>query len=239
MPLLLTRPEPQAANFARDVGARFGAQVRIIMTPLLAPRFYAPVLPTGPFAGLVLTSQTAVEAYLRLGASTQGLPRDVFCVGSRTADAARAAQLRPVAIAPDAASLAALIKAQPPQGALLHLRGRETRGNIIQSLIFAGIETVDAVIYAQDPQDLTCEAQAVLQDLKPVLVPLFSPRTASIFVGELARIGGIAPLFVAAMSGDVILELGPVATQINEAVRPDAAAMLDCVARLLADMQRA
>ncbi len=239
MPLLLTRPEPQAADFARQLGVRFGAQVRIIKTPLLAPRFYAPDLPTGPFAGLILTSQTGVEAYQRLGQAAQGLPRDAYCVGSRTADAARVAQLRPVSIAQDAPSLTAQIRAQPPQGALLHLRGRETRGDITQQLTLAGIETFDAIIYAQETQNLTAEAQAVLQDRHPVLVPLFSPRTATIFTMELTRTAGVSPLLVAAMSDDVALELRAVASQVRVADRPDAGAMLDSLARLLADMQRA
>ena len=239
VPLLLTRPEPQAAEFARDVRARFGGQLRIIMTPLLAPRFYAPVLPTGPFAGLILTSQTGVEAYLRLGAATENLPGQVFCVGVRTADAARAAQLQPVIIAQDAASLTAQIKAQPPQGALLHLRGRETRGDISRQLILAGIDTVEAVIYAQEQQDLTGQAQAALQDQEPVLVPLFSPRTAAIFAHELTRTCAISPLFVAAMSGEVAVELGNTSAQIRIAERPDATAMLDTVAMLLSDMQHA
>lgn len=239
MPLLLTRPEPQAADFARHVEARFGAQVRIIKTPLLAPRFYAPDLPTGPFAGLILTSQTGVEAYLRLGQAVHALPRDVYCVGSRTADAARGAQLRPILIAQDAASLTAQIKAQPPQGTLLHLRARETRGDITNQLALAGIETVDAVIYAQEKRNLTNDAQSALQDSHPVLVPLFSPRTAFIFTMELTRTGSVSPLLVAAMSDDVALELRAVPSRISVAERPDAGAMLDSLARLLADMQRA
>ena len=237
MPLLLTRPEPQAADFARQLRARFGARVRIIKTPLLAPRFYAPYLPAGSFAGLILTSQTGVAAYLRLGDAVQRLPRDVYCVGSRTADAARRAQLRPISIAQDAASLTAQIKALSPQGALLHLRGRETRGDITNQLILAGIETVDAEIYAQEKQDLTDEAQTILQDRHPVLVPLFSPRTAIIFAMELTRTGNVSSLLLAAMSDDVALELRDVAARIIVADRPDADAMLDSVARLLADMQ--
>ena len=158
-------------------------------------------------------------------------------MGSRTADAARRAQLRPISIAQDAASLTAQIKALTPQGALLHLRGRETRGDITNQLILAGIETVDAEIYAQEKQDLTDEAQTILQDRHPVLVPLFSPRTAIIFAMELTRTGNVSSLLLAAMSDDVALELRDVAARIIVADRPDADAMLDSVARLLADMQ--
>lgn len=239
VPLLLTRPEPQAADFARALEARFGDLVQIIKTPLLAPRFFAPDLPTGPFVGLILTSQTGVEAYLRLGGVTAGLPRDVYCVGTRTADAARAAQLTPVEIAQDAASLITRFKASPPHGKLLHLRGRETRGKLLEHLNSAGIDTIDAVIYAQEQQHLSGVAEAVLRDKAPVLIPLFSPRTAQIFASELRRINGISPLFVAAMSADVALELGALATQIRIADSPDAAAVLGSVAMLLDEVQSA
>lgn len=236
VPLLLTRPEPQGADFARAVTARFGDRVSIVKTPLLTPRFYAPRLPKGPFAGLVLTSQTGVDAYGRLGAQAAGLPLHAYCVGLRTADAARGAGLIPVFVAPDAAGLIAMMIAHPPPGAVLHLRGRETRGNIRLHLDSAGIETVDAVIYAQEQQPLTDDAQTILRAESPVLVPLFSPRTAAIFAAEVAGMRNISPLFVAAMSGDVALELAAVPAQIKRAQRPDQDAMLDILVLLLADM---
>lgn len=239
VPLLLTRPEVQGADLLRDLDARFGPQFRIIRTPLLAPRFYAPVLPDGPFAALILTSQTGVEGYLRLGAQSDVLPRKVFCVGARTASAARAAQLHPLVVTEDAASLIQQIIAMKPAGTLLHLRGRETRGNIRFLLDSSGIDTAEAIIYAQDQQVLTAEAVVALHAAAPVIAPLFSPRTATILAGEVARIGGISPLFVAAMSGEVALEAGAFATQIKIAVRPDAAAMLDVLAMLLVEMKRA
>ena len=238
VPLLLTRPEPQAADFARQLTARFGDQIRIIPTPLLAPRFYSPALPDGLFAGLILTSQTGVAAYLQLDMEWRALPRIVHCVGARTADAAQAAGLRPVSIAPDATRLIADIKAQGTRGRLLHLRGREARGDIAAKLNFAEIDTVEAVIYAQEQQALTAKAQDVLQDRSPVLVSLFSPRSAVIFAAEMARIRGISPLFVAAMSDEVARELPTETARISVAGTPDADAMLICVMVLLANAAR-
>lgn len=238
VPLLLTRPAAQGADFAKRLLARFGDRLDIIKTPLLAPKFFAPVLPVGPFSALILTSQTGVEGYLRLGAADR-LPKIVFCVGERTANAARKAQLIPLCVAENAASLIAQIKVRRPDGKLLHLRGREARGNITNLLESAGIDTVDTVIYAQAQLALTDAAVTVLRAQAPVIVPLFSPRTAVIFAAELARIKGISPLFVAKMSGDVALEARNLDAQVLIAQRPDAAAMVDVVAVLLAELQRA
>jgi uroporphyrinogen-III synthase len=238
VPLLLTRPRAQGADFAERLTARFGDQLAIVTTPLLAPRFFAPALPVGPFSALILTSQTGVEGYLRLGAASD-LPKEVFCVGERTASAARGAELIPLCVAEDAASLIAQIKLRPPRGRLLHLRGREARGNIGELLQSAGIDTVDAVMYAQERLALTGAAATLLRGQAPVIVPLFSPRTAMIFVAEMARVKGISPLFVAAMSGEVALEARRFDAQVKIAQRPDAAAMVDVVAVFLTDLQHA
>ena len=44
VPLLLTRPTAQGADFAQRIAQRFGDKVKVIKTPLLTPRFLSPVL---------------------------------------------------------------------------------------------------------------------------------------------------------------------------------------------------
>ena len=239
MPLLLTRPEAQGAGFADEVAARFGSRIRLIKTPLLAPRFYAPTLPAGKFSALIVTSKTGVEAYSRLSGDFPDLPKTVYCVGESTAALALAAGLKPLCAAPDANHLIQQIIRLQPTGPLLHLRGRDARGDVAKHLDNAGIETEVAVVYAQEGLPLTADAERVLRAASPVLVPLFSPRTASIFASEMVRIGGISPLFLATMSGEVALEAGALSAQIKVAMRPDSTAMCDTLALLLADMQRA
>jgi uroporphyrinogen-III synthase len=236
VPLLLTRPVAQGTDFARKLERRLDGQVQIIFTPLLAPRFLAPDLPKGPFSGLILTSQTGVEAFRRLGSAKSGLPKHVYCVGARTASAAEDLGLLPVAVAEDAASLIAAITAAPPVGALLHLQGRETRGRIVENLKSAGIDTDNAVIYAQDEQPLSAAAQSVLRRTDPVLVPLFSPRTASIFAQELFRTARVSPLFIAAISAEVAAKIDLPDAKIRVAENPDAGAMADALVLLLADI---
>lgn len=238
MPLLLTRPKAQGTDFARHLQARFGSQLNVISTPLLVPEIFDPVLPSGPFSALILTSQTGVASYVRLFAK-HDLPKDVFCVGERTAHAAVQAGLTCLSHAQDAASLILQIRSLRPKGRLLHLRGRETRGNINALLDLGGIDTVDAIVYAQNSRQLTPHAIATLRGGLPVLAPLFSPRTAALFNLELARIHAVSPLFVAAMSSEVALELRATNAQIKVSDRPDACAMADTIALLLQDLQRA
>ena len=239
IPILLLRPKAQGADFADDLIVQFGSQLTLIESPLLAPRFFSPQMPAGPFAALILTSKTGVSAYLNLGAAVRDLPKSVYCVGESTAIAASLAGLFPICAAPNAKALIQDIAGCALQGRLLHLRGRDARGDVARNLQNAGIDTESVIVYAQEMHPLTIEAQTVLQQTSPVLVPLFSPRTAQIFAAEMGRISGISPLFVAAMSGDVALEARGLTAQVKVAHRPDAAAMRDALALLLVDVRRA
>ena len=237
--MLLTRPLPQGAAFEAALRARWGTHLRLVTTPLMAPTFLKPALPEAIFDALIITSQTGIAALARLDALALALPRAVYCVGAQTARQAQAAGLDVVGMAPDAAGLIRHIMARPPTGKLLHLRGQDARGDIAKTLHLAGIDTHEAIIYAQVRQALTPDAIAVLQATAPVLVPLFSPRTATIFVQEMHRVTGLAPLFIAAISAEVAVVLGDLNANVRVAAQPDAASMIDVVASLAQAAQRA
>ncbi len=225
--VLLTRPSAQSQAFAAALGARFGAKLRPVLTPLMAPVFLMPALPRGPFAAVIFTSATGVEA-----AKGLDLPRHAFCVGAQTAARAQAAGFQAHSADGDAEALVAAIMADAPNGRLVHLRGEETRGDIAETLTSAGIETVSAAIYRQDPHPLTDAALAVLAADGVVIVPLFSPRTAALFKAALPN-DRRATLWVAGMSDAVADALQGLSEKLEIARRPDADAMLDAVGRLL------
>lgn len=228
VPVLLTRAKAQSHAFAEALGERFGDRLRPVVAPLMAPEYLHPALPKGPFAGVIFTSAHGVEAAVGLGVALPGL---AWCVGGQTAIRARAAGFQPQVAGGDAAALVAAIMADPPQGRLLHLRGEDARGEVAERLISAGIETVSVVVYRQAPQPLTPEALALLQGDGPVIVPVFSPRSASLLCAALPD-GLRADLSLVAMSEAVAQALDAVPRlALTVARRPDADAMLDAVAR--------
>lgn len=230
---LLTRPAEQGARFAAALRDRFpGAE--IIESPLIAPRFLSPALPAGPFAALVFTSETGVEAARRLGVPAAA----AICVGDRTAAAARAAGHRAQSAGGDADALVACLLAAPPPGPVLHLHGAETRGAIAERLRAGGVAAEAAAVYAQEPRPLSPAARARLAAGDPVAVPLFSPRTAQLLATALAAEPARAPLWIAALS-PAVAAAAPAAARLAVALRPDAAAMLDALQRLLAGPPRA
>ncbi|MDP3961650.1 MAG: uroporphyrinogen-III synthase [Pseudorhodobacter sp.] len=234
-PFLLTRPEAQGDRFASALRARFGVGIEIIDSPLLAPQFLTPVLPERRFQTLIFTSQTGVAAYRRIAADPAlSEARQAWCVGDRTAQAARDAGLTPLSAQGDAAALAQAITAAHPAGPLLHLRGQEVRADLASSLESAGIETYSTIVYAQAPQPLTARATALLQAGGDVLVPLFSPRTAALFAAATRRIDLHARLWLASLSPAVATAAAglPIAGHVI-AARPDAAAMIASLAGLI------
>lgn len=232
---LLTRPAAQGARFAAALRRRFGGNITILNSALMAPQFLTPKVPDIRFQALIFTSETGVLAFQQVFAET-GLAAgaQAWCVGDRTASAARAAGLIPLSAKGDAEALFQAIVAARPSGALLHLHGKEVRGNLVERLVSAGIETYSSIIYAQQPQPLTPQACAALQASDAILLPLFSPRTAALFYAEAQKIHLHAPLWVAALSPAVAVAIKdlPVADLII-AARPDAEAMLDALADLI------
>lgn len=219
--ILLTRPEPQSQRFAADLG------LACLVSPLMAPRFMAPLIP--PHRALILTSETGALAARGLA------PCRAYCVGARTAATARALGFDAISADGDAEALIALILCDPVTP-LLHLRGREARGDIADRLLAAGLPALEAVAYAQEEQPLTPQAQEALQGQALVIAPLFSPRSAELLAAEAARVQASAPIKVIAMSQAVAEAARALDPDPVIAARPDGDSMLEAV---LATLNRA
>jgi uroporphyrinogen-III synthase len=231
--ILLTRPLLQSQRFAAELCARW-PEIPVEIAPLMAPEYRLPALPAQDFAALILTSETGAEAARRISAAGIALPARAYCVGDRTAAAARSAGFLAISAGGDADDLLVLIQAEMPRSALLFLRGVDSVGNIDDCLNSAGIETVSAIAYVQTPQAFTVQAARLLQQTAPVIVPLFSPRSARIFIAEWPHSPSPAPLWIAALSpavAEVAVGLGP--DRMATAAHPDAGSMLIAVAALL------
>ncbi len=225
--VLLTRPSGEGVRFAAELAARFGP-LNIIESPLMAPEFLPATLPPGLWGGVIFTSGTGVEAAGKLALG----PLPAYCVGPRTAAAAAAAGYTPVEMDGDADRLIAALLDRRPPGPLVHLHGENTRGAVAARLTAGGLPTMGLAVYAQRARPLTQAALDLLAGTGPVVVPLFSPRTAALFsrAAEEAR----SPLWIAALSPAVAAAaVTLIAARTAVAARPDAGAMLDAVASLL------
>jgi uroporphyrinogen-III synthase len=224
--LLLTRPLAQSQRFAGEVAARFGA-LQVVISPLLIPRFL-PATPPSGMDGVIFTSETGVAAALAAGVQARG--EAAYCVGARTAAAARLAGFDARDAQGDWQDVAALITREGGQKSLAFLCARQAASQLQTVLTAAGHHIERIEVYTQDAQPLNPAAQALLAGSHPVILPLFSPRTAQVFC---AQAQPAAPIYLLGLSNAVTDAYSLPFARKAVAHRPNSAALLDAFAQVL------
>ncbi|MFY0633470.1 MAG: uroporphyrinogen-III synthase [Vannielia sp.] len=222
LPVLLTRPARGNAEFAEALRGALGS-VEIIENPLLEIVPQEPVELPGPEDGVIFTSARAVEVFSNW---QEGAGRRAWCVGSRTAEAAREAGFAAVAGDGAAAHLPALLGREDTVPPLWHLRGLHQRRDVAAELQALGYDCRSIVIYDQRALPLAGQIRTRIEAGEAMVAPLFSPRTAGLLAAEVKNIG--ANLRVVALSS-AVADKWPAPSAVAE--RPDAAAMLEAVRR--------
>ena len=179
--LVLTRPRGQAEEFA----ALFEGQVNVILSPVQRIEPVCVAQHPAQWRTILVTSGNGVRALAALG-----LPAEtrVFAVGDRTAELVENAGMQVVSAKGTVEDLLALCLAHPEAAPFWHLRGHHSRGDLAPRLRAKGLETYETICYQQVEQDLTREARALIEGERPVVLPLFSPRSAALVL-EQARPG--------------------------------------------------
>lgn len=227
--LLLTRPQMQAERFASICQSEFGNTVKIIVSPVVQIEPETPDIQPERFDGFIFTSENAVQAAKNLWPNLQG---PAFCVGDRTAKVAGDAGYKSTSANGTAEDLIRMIRELKPAGPLLHLRGRQSRGDIAQTLTKAGLRTTEVILYRQVPEELTDEAKECLLGDSLVILPLFSPQSARLFFNQVKTV--TAPLRIVALSEAVKAEIsGSVKAKIVVSANPGGPGMIDAIAGLI------
>lgn len=216
--LLLTRPGPASRRFAAALAP---LAVRVLISPVL--RIQPVAHDTGRLdaaRGLIFTSVNAVPA------AGAGRARPAICVGPATAEAARAAGFDVTEGPGDAARMMPLLEGLDE--GWLHPHGAH---------VAKVLPVPDMVVYDQLPHPLNAAALSVLAGEAPVILPLFSPRSARILSGQAAD--AQAPLWLAPISPAARDAWRGPAARILPAPTPDADGVLWAVERLLDTEQSA
>lgn len=222
--MLITRPQPQAGRLAEDLRAQ---GVRVVVSPLMRAVFPPVTLPEGDFATVILTSEAGAMAASRLA----GLPRRALCVGERTAEVARAGGFDARSLGLTAAEMLPALAAEP--GPFLYLRGREASVDVAAALVARGQQAASAVVYAQEPAALTDEALALLRGTAPVVIPLYSARSARLFLAACPadRTAELLPVAIARPVLEALPEALRASTVLAE--RPDGPSMQAAILRVI------
>ncbi|WP_371224864.1 uroporphyrinogen-III synthase [Roseovarius sp. 2305UL8-3] len=226
--VLITRPEAAALRMADQLRVKWGCDVPIVISPLMQIAYLDEAPDLNGVDTLIFTSRHGVEGFVRLSGR-----RDIPCyaVGPATAAKAREAGFVTTDAGGDANALSRKVIADGITGCL-HLRGEHAAGDVVGDLIAAGIKACDQVVYRQEALKLNDEAQALLRRDSPVILPLFSPRSAALFF---ENVDVTAPLLIAAISQSVA---NKVPKGVSEAVvvaqSPDGGAMQEALDTLRA-----
>ena len=172
--LLLTRPQAASEAQIARLPADLRDRLRIVISPIMEI-VGRPLQHPVDGAGVIFSSANAVTH-----AAEQDVSRTIpaYVVGETTARAARAAGWDVQCVAETADDLVNMLGRWRPKGPIIHLHGTHTRGNIAARLTERGLPTRGRVIYDQVPVPLRPDALGALTGPDPVVLPVFSPRSA-------------------------------------------------------------
>ncbi|MDA8585811.1 uroporphyrinogen-III synthase [Rhodobacteraceae bacterium] len=219
--LLLIRPKAQSLAFLDECEARLGRRIEAVVSPIFQIEPIGELPDLRDFGTTVVTSSNAVR---RLTDNLAG--RDVATVGQATADLARSYGAQIVNSAETAQAL--LDQVEGLTSPVLICRGVHARIDLVTALQQRGIVAKDAIIYDQIARPLSTEAIAMLSDVRHVVVPLFSPRSAVLFSEQSYS----APLKLIAISDAVRLAWAGQG-DVQVARSPTSGAMCDLVTEAL------
>lgn len=217
--LIMTRPEPDGARFAATLTE--AVEVEIIFSPLME---IVPLDVACQADEVIFTSTNGVLQAGRLGLSGGR----AWCVGDRTAEMAREAGFSAISAQGTVEDLLTLILEAAPKGDLAHIRGEETRGDLGPRLRAKGVNCADVIAYEQVSKPLNQEALLAIDGSTPVIIPLFSPRSATLLLKQVK----IRPnATILAMSTAVADIFGDCDVQVI--AEPNAQAMHDAILAIL------
>ena len=227
--VLITRSEPGASETAERLTA---LGYRPIVEPLFGIEPIPAALPA--FDALAFTSANGVRVFAAMS-TRRDTP--VFCVGARTAEAAREAGFPNVASADgDVVALARLIESDlSPGDRLLHTGNEESRGDLSGQLRSRGREANFIATFRATPVERPGPALAAHLSGEPVFdaILVHSPRGAIILADFARAATGRARLNVAAISPAAAAALNSLAERIEIAGTPDEPALLIALGRLV------
>ena len=221
VPVLLTRPEAQSRRFAE----RLPDAAEPVIAPLQRIVFLDAELPLDEAQVVIFTSQNGVLAATRLHA---GDGRRAYCVGSRTAAIAQANGF----VAQDCGGRADLLvdwilQARDP-GPFLRVRGRHSRGDVAGRLRSAGLQVTDVVLYEQLELPFPEDVRRRLLSGR-ILVPLFSPRSATLFQAAIPEAPDAELICISGAAADAVRSVNY--RDVHCLAEPTADAMLEEVSR--------
>jgi uroporphyrinogen-III synthase len=145
--MLVTRPEPDASETARRLGA---LDIEAVIDPLLIAETLPTTLPDARgFAALAVTSANALRALHDRGELPRFLKLPLYAVGDRTAELAKSMGFAEVVSARgDLGDLVMLLAKAGIAGPVLYPAARQQAGDLAKALAPHGVMVITTPVYA-------------------------------------------------------------------------------------------
>ena len=229
IPLLMTRPLAQARAFVADLPASLADHLIPVFNPLIE------IVPLKPDLLLTPNEQVVFSSANGVACAPDGDGRRAYCIGQVTTEAACARGWDAQTAGQTSAELIETLAQAGIDSPLVHLAGRHTRGNIAENLGKTGLTVRYVALYDQELRPISNEADKILNGGKPLIVPLFSPRTAKQFA---QKANCTAWAHVIVLSSAVAQALGDTQFASCDIARaPNAEAMRYSIAERLGKLQ--
>ena len=222
--IVITRPLPQGERFADAVRGAFGGAVDVLVAPVMRIDHLA--VEVSQKCDVIFSSANAVGA---LGQAGSG--RVAYCVGERTALAAKQAGFATYVAHGSAKSLIELVLDHGSNARLVHIRGEHSRGGIAPTLRESGVDVTEVIAYRQAEVYLSRDVLTQISNAGLAIFPIFSPRTAQILSRQLS--GHDVNCAVVALSDEIAGQVG-FAKEIDVAPSISALSVIKCLKRHIA-----
>ncbi|MHA6264241.1 uroporphyrinogen-III synthase [Arenibacterium sp. CAU 1754] len=229
----MTRPQAASDRFVAQMGDVLREKLTVLHSPLIRIVPCDGGIETGDARGLVFTSSNGVAVAADKGVD-RGLP--CFCVGEATTRAAQAAGWAAECMGETADALIAALPDRKPLVPLLHLSGVHVRGDLAGALTQLGLPARAIAVYDQVLDPLDSRALSAVQGDKPVIAPLFSPRTARHFANQIDDPGNVHAVALSKAVAEPLKNRG--FCSVTVAQRPNSADMITAIENLAERLSR-
>ena len=218
--LLLTRPLGGNERFCLKI-KHLLYSCEILDNPIQKIDFLPSLSKVNKNSVLIFTSANG----LRAAKKHNLINKKCFVVGANTKKIAVSFGYDVLGFSKDQENLLKLIKSKKPTESLVHIRGKHTVGNLCDALKRNQFSCLDIIGYNQEPLKIKKQNLQKIHSGRPVILPIFSSRSAELLQSNLDLTGfnviaiseAVAKIITGVELGELVVSKKPDLNSMQEA----------------------
>ena len=218
--LLLTRPLDGNERFCLKI-KHLLYSCEILDNPIQKIDFLPSLSKVNKNSVLIFTSANG----LRAAKKHNLINKKCFVVGANTKKIAVSFGYDVLGFSKDQENLLKLIKLKKPTESMVHIRGKHTVGNLCDALKSSQFSCLDIIGYNQEPLKIKKQNLQKIHSGRPVILPIFSSRSAELLQSNLDLTGfnviaiseAVAKIVTGVELGELVISKKPDLNSMQEA----------------------